>query len=433
MVDGWLVGALGVAGVVTLLLLGVAVERGRTLEHLREATDGDPELASLPTLEQRIARLQQRAVDAAWEVARGRRDLATLADLIGVGILSLDDELTVRTANTAAHHFLGRSEGTLIGRPAGEALDEPGLMDLVRIAQGRGSAGGEVTVGGGRTLVVRARRSPISGLWVILEDVTELRRLQRIRTEFLGNLSHELRTPLSTISLLAETLARDAAAAGPAIPPKVHDRIAKIQLETEHLVQMVTEMLDLSRIESGAEPLLLDLVDLRDVARGAVERLRPFAERSGVQLAVSDTDGDAFLVRGDEDRLAQVVVNLLHNAIKFSPPGTTVTVRLEAHDGEVVTSVIDQGVGIPAADLPRIFERFYKVDRARVRGRGGTGLGLAIARHIVEGHGGRIWAASEEGRGSTFSFAIPAAARAESSVTPAAHTGEAGRLGAGVR
>jgi two-component system phosphate regulon sensor histidine kinase PhoR len=241
-------------------------------------------------------------------------------------------------------------------------------------------------------------------VWLVLEDVSELRRLQRIRAEFIDNLSHELRTPLTTISLLAETAAREAESAS----PRLRDRIAKIEVETGHLTQMVNELLDLSRIESGSAQLLLDDVDLVKVARSSAERLKLFAERQGLRI-VLDLPKRVPPVRGDGDRLGQVLINLLHNAVKFSPDGGEVVVGVREDEGEIRVWVRDPGIGVPAADLARIFERFYKVDRARVRGRGGTGLGLSIARHVVESHGGRIWAESEEGEGSTFIFTIPLA------------------------
>ncbi len=271
-----------------------------------------------------------------------------------------------------------------------------------RWSSGRPAESWRCVSSAGATVVVRARRSPVSGVWLVLEDVSELRRLQRIRTEFIDNLSHELRTPLTTISLLAETAGRDAETAS----PRLRDRIAKIEVETGHLIQMVNELLDLSKIESGTVPLLLDDVDLVRVARSNAERLRPFAERQGLSLAF-DLPDQVSPVRGDEDRLGQVLVNLLHNAVKFSPNGGEIRVGVREGDGEVVVWVQDPGIGVPRADKARIFERFYKVDRARVRGRGGTGLGLSIARHVVEMHGGRIWVESEEGQGSTFSFAVP--------------------------
>jgi two-component system phosphate regulon sensor histidine kinase PhoR len=243
----------------------------------------------------------------------------------------------------------------------------------------------------------------------VLEDVSELRRLQQIRAEFIDNLSHELRTPLTTVSLLAETLTREAEAAGDSIPPRMRERIDKIEVETGHLVQMVNELLDLSRIESGAALGAIDVLDLGRIAIESTERLRLFADRQGVTLRV-DVEDDLPRVRGDASRLGQVLVNLLHNAVKFSPDGGEVSVSVQPAASEVVVAIADHGVGIPRAATARIFERFYKVDRARVRGEtGGTGLGLAIARHIIEQHGGRIWVESTEGLGSTFSFSLPLA------------------------
>jgi two-component system phosphate regulon sensor histidine kinase PhoR len=189
----------------------------------------------------------------------------------------------------------------------------------------------------------------------------------------------------------------------------MRDRIDKIEVETGHLVQMVNELLDLSRIESGGALGALEILDLGQIASDSTERLRLFADRQGVALRV-EVGAALPPVRGDAARLGQVIVNLLHNAVKFSPDGGDVVVAVRG-SADVVVSIADHGVGIPSAAQPRIFERFYKVDRARVRGEaGGTGLGLAIARHIIEQHGGRIWVESVEGTGSTFSFALPSAA-----------------------
>ena len=159
-------------------------------------------------------------------------------------------------------------------------------------------------------------------------------------------------------------------------------------------------------------------MDLGRLAEASAERLRLFAERQGVSLQV-DVEAAMPIVRGDEARLGQVFVNLVHNAVKFSPDGGEVRITVR-HDGEeAVVSVRDHGIGIAKADRTRVFERFYKADRARVRG-GGTGLGLSIARHVVEAHGGRIWVDSEDGRGSTFSFAIPLAGASPAMSEPAA-------------
>ncbi len=394
------------------ILLGwallVAMSRGRTLERLEDATgasDGGD-------VERRVRQAIQDGADARWLAAQTGQDTHYLTELLSSGVVRLRDDLTVEFANNAAHVMLDRKPGTMSGRSALEAFVDSRIEDIARTSMELGSANGEVTVrsDAALTITVRARRSPVSGVWLVMEDVSELRRLQRIRAEFIDNLSHELRTPLSTISLLAETAARDAES----LPPKVRDRIGKIEIETGHLTQMVNELLDLTRIESGTAQLLLDDVDLVRLAQATAERLRLFAERQGLRILVEAPD-TVPPVRGDEDRLGQVLINLLHNAVKFSPNGgdIVVGVREDHIDGKdmVVVFVRDPGIGVPKADIDRIFERFYKVDRARVRGRGGTGLGLSIARHVIESHDGRIWAESIEGRGSTFSFALPVVVR----------------------
>jgi two-component system phosphate regulon sensor histidine kinase PhoR len=362
----------------------------------------------------RAAAVRQRAATDAAEatLARQRSELERLLEVVGPGVLHIDPDLRVQAANGVAHELLGRTPRTLVGRTVMEAFLDATVETTVRGGLASGSAATEIRPSGpdGTAIAIRIVRRPDGGGWVFLDDVGELRRLQRIRAEFIDNLSHELRTPLTTVSLLAETLSRDAATAGDAIPDKMRDRIAKVEVETGHLVQMVNELLDLSRIESGGTLRLVDGVDLGPLAADAAERLRLFAERQGVELR-TDVGPDRPTVHGDAARLGQVVVNLVHNAVKFSPDGGVVTVSVRGFGGEVVVAVEDHGVGIPRAAQDRVFERFYKVDRARQRPElgGGTGLGLAIARHVIEGHGGRIWVESEEGRGSTFRFALPAA------------------------
>jgi two-component system phosphate regulon sensor histidine kinase PhoR len=366
--------------------------------------------------------VRERADALSADLAAAEADRDAFVDSLTLGVLGVDARFRIVAANPAAHAMLGREPRTLIGRSLIEAFLDNEVEVTARTALETGSATGDYAPAGpdGPRLVIRARRTPSGDLWLFLEDVSELRRLRQIRTEFIDNLSHELRTPLTTVSLLAETLTREADAAGDGIPARMRDRILKIEVETGHLVQMVSELLDLSRIESGGGLGVVDVMDLGRVAAESTERLRLFADRQGVTLRVEVTD-DVPPVRGDAARLGQVVVNLVHNAVKFSPDGGDVTVRVRLAspdpDGRdmVVVSIEDHGLGIPRTAQARIFERFYKVDRARVRGEaGGTGLGLAIARHIVEQHGGRIWVESREGRGSTFSFAIPAAAEVPS-------------------
>jgi two-component system, OmpR family, phosphate regulon sensor histidine kinase PhoR len=335
-------------------------------------------------------------------------DLSRLADQLLLGLLRVAPDLTVVDANHAAHLLLARPPGRLIGGSVMAAFLDHRVEEAIAACLDGGSRQMELDGPGERRVIVRSRRATTGGVLVVLEDVTELRRLQRIRSEFIDNLSHELRTPLTTIRLLTERVLDELDSMD--VPPRLRERVATIDVETGHLVQMVNELLDLSRIEQATTQLHLEDVALGPLAEAGIARMRTFAERQGV-LLVSEVPAGADLpeIRGDADRLGQVLVNLLHNALKFSPPGRRVIVRAEASAPEVVLSVIDEGPGVSRGDQSRIFERFYKVDRARPRAGGGTGLGLSIARHIVEAHGGRIWVESDEGHGASFRVALPIA------------------------
>ena len=362
-----------------------------------------------PTAADQEAKARSAAAERASAERRQSRDV--LADALDQGLLDVGANLHVLRANPAAHVLTGRATGDLVGRSLIEVFLDPAVEAVATEAMATGNAVGEARIAGadGQIISTRATRGAGGGAMLLLTDVSELRRLQRIRTEFIDNLSHELRTPLTTVSLLAETLTREADQVGDALPPKMRDRIAKIEVETGHLVQMVSELLDLSRIESGSSLGPLEDVDLARAAIEATERLRLFADRQGVTLRV-DVPAPVRPVRGDPERLGQVLINLVHNAVKFSPDGGDVTILVRGSGETVMVSVTDHGVGIPKAAQDRLFERFYKVDRARVRGEaGGTGLGLAIARHVIEQHHGRIWVESAEGAGSTFSFELPTA------------------------
>ena len=236
-----------------------------------------------------------------------------------------------------------------------------------------------------------------------------MRRLETVRQDFVSNISHELRTPLASLKALAETL-DSGALQDPEAAPRFLKRMVT---EVESLAQMAEELLELSAIESGKAEVQLTVRDPRELLDVGADRMRMQAERAGLALSVQ-TDQALPQVRVDPRRFDQVLANLIHNAIKFTPPGGKIVLSAEVvRDDEAAAgseavqfSVTDTGQGISAEELPRIFERFYRTDRARRKG--GTGLGLSIARHIVEAHGGRIWAESTEGRGSTFQFTVPA-------------------------
>ena len=243
-----------------------------------------------------------------------------------------------------------------------------------------------------------------NGYLVVIQDLSNVRRLEKVRRDFVSNVSHELRTPLASLGALVDTL-RDGALDDPPAAQRFLDRM---DVEVEKMTQMVQELLELSRIESGQVPLRLNSASLSQIVQPAVDRLATQAERSHLTLKV-EIPADLPPVIVDLERVQQVVINLVHNAIKFTPAGGTIWVTASADaqkPEEVTVAVRDTGAGIATTDQPRIFERFYKSDRSRSSG--GTGLGLAIAKHMVQAHGGEIWVQSRENEGSTFFFTLPA-------------------------
>ncbi len=246
---------------------------------------------------------------------------------------------------------------------------------------------------------------------IAIEDLTELRRLERARRDFIANISHELRTPLTSVRLLVETL-EDAIDTD---PDQAQIFIEKIEMEVQNLTQLVSEILELSSIESGQVPMSIEPIEAEQLVREVMARMLTLAQRYRVQLRTEIEQGKS-LVAADSKQILRVLVNLVHNAIKFTPSNGIVVIGTRLEEGGNMQSffVRDTGIGIPPEDLPRIFERFYKVNQARSKadfiggpGGGGSGLGLAIARHVVEAHGGRIKAESAIGQGSTFTFALP--------------------------
>ena len=247
------------------------------------------------------------------------------------------------------------------------------------------------------------------GLVLSLHDITALRRMERVRRDFVANIGHELRTPLTSIKLLAETLisgAVDDAAT-------TRDFATQIEREADHLAQLVDELLDLSTIESGQTRLALEALDPEEVVAAVIERIGPVAERREVHLRRLAPPADAVRALADPGRLGQALINLAHNAVKYSHHGGEVRVGWEVAGTAVRFTVADDGIGVPESHQQRIFERFYKVDRSRARDRdteqlgGSAGLGLAIVRHIAEAHGGSVGLSSEEGVGSTFWIEVP--------------------------
>ncbi len=247
---------------------------------------------------------------------------------------------------------------------------------------------------------------------VIIEDLTETHRLERMQRDFLANISHELRTPLTSVRLLAETL-EDVIDTN---PDRAQEFVEKIETEVQYLSELVSELLELSRLESGQTIMIIEPIEAERLVREVMARMLPLAQRHRISLGTDIRQGTT-LVAADSKQITRVLVNLIHNAVKFTPSFGSVVIGTMAQTDQHTQRffVRDTGVGISAEDLPRVFERFYKTDRARSKagfigpGGGGTGLGLAIARHVIESHGGSIWAESSPGHGSTFSFILPTA------------------------
>lgn len=251
-------------------------------------------------------------------------------------------------------------------------------------------------------LIVEATRfPPDEHIVAVIRDVTDMRQLEGVRRDFVANVSHELRTPIGAIAVLADALASS---------PGSDDaeRLARrVRAEADRLTELVTDLLDLSRIEAVRPDPSGAPVDLVAVVAKAVERCRPTCEGRGVAVQVS-TSVDSAAVPGDEDQLVSAVANLIDNAAKYSDSGAPVELEIAGAGSDAVTlTVRDRGIGIPSWELERVFERFYRVDRARDRGSGGTGLGLAIVRNVATNHGGTVTVQSREGEGSAFTLTLP--------------------------
>jgi two-component system phosphate regulon sensor histidine kinase PhoR len=335
------------------------------------------------------------------EVEAERARLAAVLDRMTDGVLIADTGGQVQFANPAIERLFDIQKA--VGRRVVEVLHQPRLIETWQNSRETGEIREESVELSARKRFLQLVVLPdlqAGGSLLLVQDLTRVRRLETVRRDFISNISHELRTPLASLKALTETL-RD----GALEDPKTASRfLGRIETEVDALTQMATELLELSRIESGQVPLELKAVPATALLLSAAERMRAQVERAGLVLHL-DTAQNMTEVRADQPRLEQVLVNLIHNAVKFTRPGGEVLLAAHTEAEFVRFSVRDTGEGIPADDLERIFERFYKADRARSGG--GTGLGLSIARHLVEAHGGRIWAESTEGQGSTFHFTIP--------------------------
>jgi len=349
------------------------------------------------------------------ECERTEAQWQTLLEAVADPIFLIDSDGSCHPANVPAQNLFPTNKLcnllTLTQSPELDALyheaklgeDDQGGQQVVR---------GEITIRRPAERVMRVAIHPVvhthaSGdesetepsFIIILHDLTDLRRLETVRRDFVANVSHELRTPLSSVKAMAETLL-DGALEDPSV---AHNFLETIIRESDRLVRLSEDLLDLSRVES--RPVAKTLTDLMKLGYDVAARHEVQSKDAGITL-IADL-ASPLIAPCAPDEIAQVLVNLIDNAIKYTPKGGTVWLKANDEPSEVVFSVQDTGIGIMRQDIPRLFERFYRADKARSRASGGTGLGLAIVKHIVERHGGRVWVESQYNRGSTFWFSIP--------------------------
>jgi two-component system phosphate regulon sensor histidine kinase PhoR len=396
--------ALWIAGYVTgplrrLTTVADEVARGTPPTALGVSHDGE-----IGRLAEAFNQMADQLKAQMLSLAHERDVLASVLTNMTDGIVVVGQGGAVIIANEAARRLLDMVEAPE-GLSLARAVRDHEICAALDEALAHGTRRTEVRRAGHSARHLRVAAAPLregTGGLLVLRDVTEERRVENLRRDFVANVSHELRTPIAALKALVETLEEGALDD----PPAARDFLRRIHMEVDGLAQLVAELLELSRVESGRAQLKLEAVEPDELVRSAVERLQPQAERVDIRLTWDATD-DLAPVLADRARVEHVLLALVHNAIKFTPPGGKIQAAVRSDGAFAHFTVTDTGTGIPEEDLPRIFERFYKVDRARAAV--GTGLGLAIAKHVVQALGGEIWAESALDRGTTVHFTLPTA------------------------
>ena len=406
---GWAVlAALGV-GIVLALLFGRAV--ARPLTEIAQAADAiaagraprfpHSGISDVDALVRSLREMHGQLAERFDQLTGERAEVSAVVESMVEGVVAADDRGRIVTANPALRRLLGyRPEEPLPALP--QLFRAKGARETVdAVLRGEAVDGREVEFEG-RTLLLTARPLPSGGAVLVLHDLTPLRRLETVRRDFVANVSHELKTPLTSISGYAETLIDhrpDAATA---------DRFLGVILDNAKRMQrLVDSLLDLSRIESGSWRPRAERLDAVAVAREVWATLDTRARAAQVSFAAEGEGPRPVHADIDPDALRQFFTNLFDNALRYTPAGGTITAQVRRAEGGTVLTVRDSGAGISGEHLSRIFERFYRADASRSRDEGGTGLGLSIVKHLVEAHGGRVWAESELGRGTAISAFLP--------------------------
>ena len=394
-----MVACLALAAVVALASTAAArVRADRRVEaHVRAVADRlDPAppggaAGGLPAALARLDRAAAAATARAAGADEARRSLAAALEALPLGVVvaAADGEVVFR--NAASDDLLGPTAADAVAELlAGASAGQPAEKTLELFGPPR------------RTLSLTATPLPGGAAAVVVDDVSDRLRLDAVRRDFVANVSHELKTPVAALGLLAETLAGEDDVA------VVHRLAGRMQDDAFRVARVIDDLLDLSRLESE-EAARHEPVRVADVVAQAADHVRAAADARGVRLECSGVPR-SLAVPGERRQLVSALANLLDNAVKYSPGGATVEVTAATDGSAVEVTVRDAGIGIPARDLDRIFERFYRVDRGRGRDTGGTGLGLSIVRHVASNHGGDVLVESVEGEGSAFTLRLPASA-----------------------
>jgi len=367
-------------------------------------SSGDALDALAGSLNQTASRLNQSIRTLTEERNLSSAILGSMVE--GVAVVSASER--VLFSNPSFASILGLSSPPQPGSGLVEVMRQTELIEAVRrVLAGEPRVESEIVTGTLRqhffaATVAAVHATQANGAVVVLHDITDLRKLERVRRDFVANVSHEFRTPLTAIQGFSETLL-----GGAMNDPQNRDRFLGIILEhARRLARLTDDLLMLSKMDADRLELEIRRLPVEQLVSGCVETAQPRAIEKNLELSVN-LGKNLPDIAGDRRRLTEVLQNLIDNAIQYTPSGGKIEVSARANKGEVVITVSDTGIGIPVADQPRIFERFYRVDVARSREVGGTGLGLSIAKHLMEAHGGRLWVESEVGQGSQFHFSVP--------------------------
>ena len=363
-------------------------------------------IPDIDALVQALRQMHGQLGDRFEELRHEQAETAALLESMVEAVIAADGSGRTVTANSAARELLGY----------GSTEELPDLPELFRIKaarevvdavlQGRTVQSRELEIDD-RAVLINARPLPSGGAVLVIHDVSELRRLETVRRDFVANVSHELKTPLTSISGYAETLLTDSPDAETA-----QRFLATILENSRRMQRLVDDLLDLSRIETGRWQPQRDALDVRQIVREVCNEVVDRARSGGIDLEIEIGPG-AETLSADADAVRQVLTNLFENSLRYTRRGGHIVCRSQVQDDGIALSITDDGSGIPPEHLPRIFERFYRADQSRSRAEGGTGLGLAIVKHLVEAHGGRVYAESERAVGTTVTCWFPLADRGE--------------------